>query len=231
MPQMAKKSGVALRTLEKWRAKCVKDPQWRLYGRRRMGHQAFHDEQDAYVAEFLRRKFVQQLRYCPPKVLHYTAMLMKRRLLEGKTTLTDDQNLEISSLAEQVEAEDLREALHRGQEENPAEIEDERAMNELRGAENGDSDDDVWEDESDSDEEDEGQNREKGKKPPGFQASNRWRRLFLKKTKLSLRSSIRKDGQSPMMKLWPRFSARLPTDLLPVVLVEDIRWMRVHGNF
>jgi hypothetical protein len=51
MPQIAAKSGVALRTIEKWRAKLVADPTWRLYEKKKMGHRAFTDEQ-AYLAEF-----------------------------------------------------------------------------------------------------------------------------------------------------------------------------------
>jgi hypothetical protein len=196
MPQLAEKSGIAVRTLHTWRYRFQSDPGWELYGKRKLTRRVFSDDEEKYLAEFLRETFVRKFRYCPPRLVNQIARCYKRRLAAGFTDLLDEDGQPLTGFAREVEVEESEEQ----DDVDDAELSD--GLDQDLGL--GDEEDEVtdWEaladDESSNEEPALGPRKRRiGPKRPGFWASNRWRRNFLKRRHLSLRKLHPKRRTAP----------------------------------
>jgi hypothetical protein len=231
MPELARRTGVELRTLEDWRASIRKNPDYVLYGDRRFCHRVFTDQQESYMADFLRRNFVRKMKYCPPIIVNLLAKRYKLILLQGGKELTNADGAEIAGLADETEARELMEARHRPEEAEVGD-QDERAD----GANQSDSEDDWDEDAVPNNGVNDDVPKEKGSKRPGFWASNSWRKGFLKRTRLSLRQLHPKRRSTPDDGAIARFLQTIATvfeDYAPECIfnMDETSWkFLTHGS-
>jgi hypothetical protein len=80
---LAQLSELNLKTLRGWRLRLKGNPMWRPYLAMDAGRRVFRDEEERYLAHYIRREYLEKCRYLAPKMVNRLALRFKWRLEAG----------------------------------------------------------------------------------------------------------------------------------------------------
>jgi hypothetical protein len=101
MKKLAKEATVLLRTLQGWRLKLTHDPEWRPYLEHNLHKRVFKQEEEQYLADWLRTNYTKEHKFLGPSMVCAFARKLKARLDSG-LDISDDWMMDPDPLEAEI---------------------------------------------------------------------------------------------------------------------------------